>query len=160
MVIIRAKVIRCVAGAIALKYDPSEYTILNSYLNRQEGRGITELQVSFASPQQRKKTGLGTRLNAARGWCRDIADQLSTTEREYSAEEVWEAMKRMAVGERKWPTYFNVVDGVECPIPAEAASEEEMGGLCDTIKLFAATKGLWLTESVNGQPVKLYGGSA
>ena len=158
MVVLYARLARHLPGALAIKYDANLSSIVEGFLSRLEDRGIDTIHVTLATPQRWKKTGHGSRLNACRGWCRDIAEQLSTKENEVSPDTVWAGMKRMAAGERKWPTHFNAVDGVEEPISGENASEEEVGGLADVIRLFATTNGLWLTEEIDGQKYRLLGG--
>jgi hypothetical protein len=92
-------------------------------------------------------------LNAARGWSRDIAEQLGL-----EPDAVYDAMKRMAVAEG-YPTRLNPIDGAEEPESSANVSAEQYSKLLETIKLFADTHGLYLTEIVNGARIKTIGGA-
>ncbi len=99
--------------------------------------------------------------NAAWGWCGDIAQQLSDQYPGYSLEEVkvriYEAMKRLAVQEAGWPTILNPVDGSIEPVSQSLVSVEQDAALLSIIQRFADEHGLWLTERIDGKPVRCLG---
>ena len=102
--------------------------------------------------------------NASWGWCTDIAEQLSgCAEYEgYSIESirdrVYEAMKRLAIIEVGWPTVISPIDGSIEPVSQSIVSVEQDNGLLSVIKKFADENNLWLTEIIDGKPVRCIGG--
>jgi len=113
-----------------------------------------KFMVTFGTPQKARSTGERSQNSCIHGWCAEIADQLSLPQ-----EQVYEAIKRMAVGSRGYPTYCNILDGVETPLPQRYASLHQAQMLIEQIKEFADANGLSLTEYIDGKAVKCTGGT-
>lgn len=99
-----------------------------------------------------RKLRSGQSNKAGHGWAADIALQL-----EIEQEEVYQAMKRMAVSEG-YPSRYNHCDGKEEPESSANVSQEQYNVLLNVIKRFADEHGLWLTETIDGQAVRTRGG--
>ncbi len=96
------------------------------------------------------------------GWCQDLAEQMQDAYEGYSHEEIkdriYEAMKRLAVQEAGWPTVLNPIDGSIEPVSQSLVSVEQDAALLSIIQRFADEHGLWLTERIDGKPVRCLGG--
>jgi hypothetical protein len=112
-----------------------------------------KFHVTFGTPQKARSTGDRSQNSCIHGWCAELADQLSLPQ-----EQVYEAIKRMAVGSRGYPTYCNPLDGIETPMPQRFASVEQAQMLLETIKEFADSNRLSLTEYIDGKAVKCVSG--
>jgi len=110
--------------------------------------------VTLGTPQKARSTGERSQNSCIHGWCADIADQLSLPQ-----EQVYEAIKRMAVGSRGYPTYCNTLDGVETPLPQRHASVQQANMLIETIEEYADSNNLYLTQYIDGKAVKCTGGT-
>jgi len=99
--------------------------------------------------------------NAAWGWCGDIAQQLAGQYPGYSLQEVkdrvYEAMKRLVVPSGRRHTILNPVDGSIEPVSQSLVSVEQDAALLSIIQRFADEHGLWLTERIDGKPVRCLG---
>ena len=94
-----------------------------------------------------RTTGPRSQSNRFRGGCRAIAQQLppDADGRGYRAEQVAEAIKRMAVAEG-YPTYLDEMDGTEQAQSEADASMEQAGILIKVLQRFADLHGMWLWE--------------
>jgi len=98
--------------------------------------------------------------NASWGWCTDIALQFAANgiydgySIESIRDRVYEAMKRLAVTEVDWPTVISPVDGSIEPASQAIASVEQDNGLLSVIKKFADENNFWLTEIIDGKPIR------
>jgi hypothetical protein len=96
------------------------------------------------------------------GWCQDLAEQMQDAYEGYSIaeikERIYEAMKRLAVQEAGWPTVINPIDGTIEPISQSLVSVEQDNALIKIIQRFADEHGFYLTERIEGIPVKTIGG--
>ena len=101
-----------------------------------------------------RKHRTSSQNSAGHAWSREIAEQLGD---DYSADDVYSAMKRMAVAEG-YPTRLNPIDGKEEPCSSAEVSTEQYAILLRVIQLYADTHSLYLTERVDGKPVKCVGG--
>ena len=104
-----------------------------------------------------RTTGHRSQNTRFRGHCRDIAKQLSTPDRTYSAEYVAEAMKRMAVREG-YPREVCPIDGRSIPQSEALANREEAALLITQTQDFADQHAMYLTEYIEGKPTRLYSG--
>lgn len=125
---------------IHLRYNQCFFDAVRRLFTAAESRHTDQLRVELYLPERRRTTGPRSQNNRIWGHCSEIANQLG----EYTAEEVKQAMCRMAVAEG-YPTHMSV-DGVETPIPTRQATVEQAQVLLDVIALFAAENGLELTE--------------
>lgn len=109
--------------------------------------------VTLGTPVKARTTGDRSQNSCIHGWCAEIAEQL-----DLPPEQVYDAIKRMAVGSRGYPTYCNALDGMETPMPQRYASVEQAQMLIETIKEFADYNGLALTEYIDGKAQKCVSG--
>jgi len=112
-----------------------------------------KFHVTLGTPQKARSTGERSQNSCIHGWCDEVAEQLALPQ-----EQVYDAIKRMAVGSRGYPTYCNALDGMETPMPQRYASVEQAQMLIETIKEFADSNGLSLTEYIDGKAQKCTGG--
>ena len=99
--------------------------------------------VLFARP---RSTGYRSQSSRFRGHCDNIAEQVVNAKGipVYSAKEIAEAMKRMAVAEG-WPTKLSI-DGNEVPMSEGDATMEQENILLMVQQRFADSHDLWLYE--------------
>ena len=99
--------------------------------------------VLFSRP---RSTGYRSQSSRFRGHCDNIAEQIVTPKGTpaYSAREIADAMKRMAVSEG-WPTKLSL-DGNEEPISEADATMEQENILLMVQQQFADAHDLWLIE--------------
>jgi len=116
------------------------------------------VHLTLGTPRKARSVGRGSQNNGIRGWCGEIADQMSTPDEAIDPEDVYQAMKRIAVGELGYPTVLNPVDGKEEPISISQASTEQASMVIRVVKRFADEHGFYLTEIVEGRPMRLLGG--
>lgn len=98
------------------------------------------VRISIDTPARPRTTGPRSQEARFRGHCDDIAQQIP----EYSATEIAEAMKRMAVSEG-YPTHLSL-DGVETPDSTATLTVEQETILLRVQDRFADEHGLWVTE--------------
>lgn len=113
------------------------------------------LHVMLGTPQKKKSTGPRSEINLIHGSCDSIAEQLGYYERMgkgEAVEYVKEAMKRMAVGSRGYPTMINEIDGHEKPMSLAYASSEQAQMVIDTILDFCSINDLWLIRYTEDYP--------
>ena len=105
------------------------------------------IHASFGTPQVSKSTGDRSQNSFIHGACKSIAEQLgyfTSMARSTAVEYVKGAMKRMAVGERGYPTVMNDIDGAEEPMSLAHASSEQAKMVIDTILDYCSLQELWL----------------
>lgn len=105
------------------------------------------IHASFGTPQVSKSTGDRSQNSLIHGACESIAEQLgyfTEMSRAKAVEYVKNAMKRMAVGERGYPTVMNDIDGHEEPMSLAHASSEQAKMVIDTILDYCSLQELWL----------------
>ncbi len=105
------------------------------------------LQVQLGLPRKPRSTGFRSQNSRLHGNCENLAEQIADVETGvpiYTAEEIKEAMKRMAVS-AGYPTRLSI-DGREEPLPTRYSSQEEMQTVLDVIKKFADEHEYWLVE--------------
>lgn len=95
-----------------------------------------------------------TYQRAARGWARDIFDQLSVRYPHMTYDQVWEAMKRMAVSEG-WPV---TKEGLPESTSSPALVRRHWEALLYTEKRFADEHGLYLHERIGSGFEKCFAG--
>jgi len=110
------------------------------------------ISLRLAPPRRPRTTGPRSQNSGFHGWCEDIAAQTGI-----DAGRVKEAMKRLAVKDGYPPTYNPVDDAVE-PKPTHEATVEEMSVLMRVVQRFADEHSFWLTEYIDGVPVRCIGG--
>lgn len=111
------------------------------------------LRAQFSVLEEPMSRGPRSQMSRFRGGARAIADQLG----EYTAKEIADALKRMAVSEG-YPTHLSI-DGREEPVSTSRASKKEAKILLDVMARFADEHSLWLLEyDENDEPYKSIGG--
>jgi hypothetical protein len=115
---------------------------------------LQDVTVTIELPKRPRSTGYRSQNSHVRGHCESIAEQLET----YSQDEVYEAIKRMAVAEFGYPSRLNEMDGKEAPLQQRNATVEEANLLIKMCHHFADTHGLWLIEYEDKKAVKMIGG--
>ena len=114
-------------------------------VNKLAKKRVVQVYVKLGYPRKPISKGERGQMNRIHGQCHDIAIQLSVGGKEYTTDDVKEAMKRMSVG-IGYRTEMNDIDGVEQPISLADATMEEAGFVTTTINRFADAHNLWLTE--------------
>lgn len=109
--------------------------------------------VTIELPKRPRSTGYRSQNSHVQGHCESIAEQLG-----YEQTQVYDAIKRMAVGTFGYPTHMNEMDGVEEPKPQRFATVEEANLLIKMCHHFADAHNFWLIEIEDKNPVKMLHG--
>jgi hypothetical protein len=126
---------------LSLEIPPTIRDRLAEMVRKSDAKHAGFLTVSFELPHRPRTTGEHSQNNLIHGWCRAIALALG-----YDEPMVYEAMKRMAVG-NGYPTWQNPLDGKEEPRPMHYSSVEEASIVSQTIEVFAGEHGIILPET-------------
>lgn len=114
--------------------------------------------ISIGTPKRPRSTGLRSQNSKVWGMCTDIRDQFHQAGHlDITTDQIYEAMKRMAVPDG-YPTRLNIVDGIEEPESQSRVSVEQDQILINVIQRFADENSMYLTEYIDGRPVKCIGG--
>lgn len=105
--------------------------------------------VTFDKVRKPRTTGPRSQNNAVWGHCADIGKQLDKT-----ADRVYQALKRKAAREYGYPVTWDKELCEWEPKSQTEASTEEVSKLIQCVKDFADLHGLYLTEYIDGRPVK------
>lgn len=103
------------------------------------------MTVRFELPRVPRTTGPHSQNNFIHGACTDIAQQLSDDDRTYTKDQVYDAMKRLAVKEG-YPTYYDPIDDSVQPKHLSEATFEEADLVNKEAIRFADEHGFWLTR--------------
>ncbi len=115
-------------------------------MQRAEKKG-DYVQLSLGLPKKPRSTGFRSQNSRLHGNCENLAEQIADIDTGmpiYTAEEIKEAMKRMAVSSG-YPTRLSI-DGLEEPLPTRHSSLDQMQIVLDVIKKFADEHNYWLIE--------------
>jgi len=117
------------------------------------------IHLHVGTPQKQRSTGPRSENNLIHGSCALIAEQLGYLEtmgKGQATEYVKDAMKRMAVGSRGYPTTFNEIDGHEEPMSLAYATSEQAQMVIDTILDFCSFQDLWLVRYNDKNEPEMY----
>jgi hypothetical protein len=120
------------------------------------------IKLELSTPYKERSSGYRSQNSRLYGHCADIALQLNLlkkdNEDEYTAENVKECIKWLAVQNRNYPTRWNRITNKLSPISSKT-SVDNCKKLIDEIKQYADENGLYLTEyTKEGKPYKSIGG--
>ena len=139
-------------------FDLSDIKILNqlaAIAETSESKSSGFVTVTIGLPKKPRTTGYRSQNSHIMGHCSTIADQLG----DYSTDEVYHAIKRMAVGTFGYPTRYNDLEGIEEPKPQRYASTAEANLLIDMCHHFADQHGLYLIEYEGKKAVRVQNNS-
>jgi hypothetical protein len=132
-----------------------------------KGQPVDRFDLRIEIPRKRRSTGFRSQNSHSHGHYADIAEQLSTADVDYSPDEIARALKLMAMKEGYWPPKMNrqgeaLVDPITKalePMSESDADTAQAGQLIEFIHQWADTNGLWLTEYIDEEPRRVYGGA-
>jgi len=132
-----------------------------------KGLPVDRYDLRIETPRKKRSTGFRSQNSHSHGHYADIAEQLSTPDIEYSPEEIARALKLMAMKEGYWPPKMNrqgeaIVDPITKalePMSEADADTAQAAQLIEFIHAWADSNGLWLTEYINEEPRRVYGGA-
>jgi len=115
-----------------------------------------------------RSTGYRSQNSHTHGHYEDIAFQLSKPNERMSAERVAHGLKMLAMKAGYWPQCRNEETGEPVldpltndfqPLSEADSTTAECARLIEYIHWFADQHGFWLTEYINGEATKVYGGA-
>jgi hypothetical protein len=111
-------------------------------------------RVRIDRPFRPRRTGYRSGSARLHGHCANLAEQLTDEKKGiiYTADQVKQAMKRMAASEGGWPTTLDVLDGTEQPMSEADASMEQEVFINRVLQRYADIHGFWLTEYDDTDP--------
>lgn len=132
-----------------------------------KGQPVDRFDLRIETPRKKRSTGYRSENSHTHGHYADIAEQLSTDALAYTPEKIGQAIKKMAMKDGYWPPEMNSAgEPIVNPITKELeprseadSSVAESAELIEYIHQWADTNGLWLTEYINDEPRRVYGGA-
>ena len=140
-------------SVICFEVSSSIHNDVWSYIKEVGAKTNDHFRVRIDRPFRPRRTGYRSGSARLHGHCADLAEQLTDESKgiRYSADQVKQAMKRMAASERGWPTYLDI-DGTEQPMSEADASIEQETFINRVLQRFADVHGFFLTEYDDTDP--------
>lgn len=148
-----------VPNKIGFSYSRQFEDSVTTLLETARKMRTSQLSVEIKLPFRPRSVGYRSQNARFHGHCSDLASQIiHDGEPVYTAEEIKEAMKRIAVTEG-YPTKWSPIDSAVVPIPTRKASMDQMKLLLDCVQRYADEHGLWLHEyAKDGSAYRSVGG--
>lgn len=131
-------------SVLAFDVNPSIHNTVWDFVKRQGAKSNDHFEVTIEAPFEPRTVGFRKQSGRFNGHCQDIREWWASQGKEYSLQEIRDAMKRMAVQDG-YPTHM-AIDGTEVCNSEASLSKNQMGILIRRQQLYADALDIPLTE--------------